>query len=528
MDTLHSTMRLAKRFFLGTSLSRVSGLFRDIAMALYFGSSFEIATFMVAYRLANLFRRLLGDGNLQSGMVPCFEEMRGRDPRSAFIFYRDAAFSFFAMVGGVVLVSMVVLWQLQDRLPLKWGRIAFLAFWMTPGLLFICLSALNTALLQCQKRYFAPAAAPVLFNGVWIASVWAAHTFFPADPMLFLSIGVSFAFAAQWALTGLQAFFEWHKHLSVKEWFSPSLFSSSWKKVLAPMGLGVVGAGAMQINSALDAIFASVADPSGPAYLWYAIRIEQLPLSLFGIALSSALLPPLSRAIQAGDTAKHRALLRGFCQRAMVWMIPFSLALFALGAAGLNFLYGRGDFGSAGLVQTLFCLWGYGLGLAPAALTLLLAAGCYAKKSYKAPTLASLISMGLHLVLNGTFVFVFHWGAVSIALATGLSAWVNYAVLAWGAKIIDFRIMGKAGLAGLGAWAVAIQAGAWWLGDPTLAILQGKEALFSSGLCGQCLQAGGMGGLFLGSFLGIGRMMGLFAEAGELSKANPEEASGST
>ncbi len=520
MDTLQSTLRFAKHFFFGTSLSRASGLLRDIAMAVFFGSSPKIAAFMVAYRLANLFRRLFGEGNLQSGVVPHFEEIRGRDPKAAFLFYRDAAFSFSVGIGGFVGVMTAFLWGIKDFLSPKGAEIVSLSLWMVPGLLFICLSALNTALLQCQKKYFAPALAPALFNGVWVLAAWIGWVFFPSDAMVILSMGVTVAFAAQWAATALQARFEWREHMSLREWFQPQIFPPSWRKILAPMGLGIIGAGAMQINSALDAIFALVADPSGPAYLWYAIRIEQLPLSLFAIALSGALLPPLSRSIQAGDLEGARALLRGSCQRAMFWIIPCSFALFALGAAGLNLLYGRGEFGSKDLLQTLFCLWGYGLGLIPAALTLLLTASFYAKKSYKMPTFASLFSVGFHILLNVVLVFVLQWGAVSIALATSLSAWINYAILAWGTEGIDFCSMMKIGCASLGAAMMTVGLGSW-AGDPTLAIIQGAESLFLHGFWNQCGQMGMMGLFFACSFLGLSWAMGLFVYT--IEEKSPEK-----
>ena len=85
----------------------------------------------------------------------------------------------------------------------------------------------------------------------------------------------------------LKGFLSWRQILVL------TLFSPELKKMIAPLLLGAVGVGAVQINSALDAVFARSASLEGPAYLWYAIRIEQLPLALFGIALSSALFPLL-------------------------------------------------------------------------------------------------------------------------------------------------------------------------------------------------------------------------------------------
>ena len=75
------------------------------------------------------------------------------------------------------------------------------------------------------------------------------------------------------------------------------------------MGLGVVGVGAVQINNAIDPLFARFADLSGPAWLWFAIRIEQFPLAVFAIALSSALLPPLARAVRNQEKGQFHTFL---------------------------------------------------------------------------------------------------------------------------------------------------------------------------------------------------------------------------
>ncbi|MES2273420.1 MAG: lipid II flippase MurJ, partial [Chlamydiota bacterium] len=111
-----------------------------------------------------------------------------------------------------------------------------------------------------------------------------------------------------------------------------------------------------------------------------------------------------------------------------------TFGIFALGGVGVNFLFGHGDFNAESVKETVYCLWGYGLGLLPAVFTLLLAAGFYAQKSYRTPTTASLISVAINICLNAFFVFVLGWGAVSIAIATSLSAFFNAGYLTFGLK----------------------------------------------------------------------------------------------
>jgi putative peptidoglycan lipid II flippase len=473
-------------------------------MAFCFGAAPEVAAFMVAYRLANLLRRLFGEGNLQSGFSPHFETLRGENLKNAFLFYRDSAFSLSLVLTALVIAVECFLWSLLRLLTPEWREIVQLTMWMTPALPFICLSSLNAALLQCQKKYFAPAFAPVLFNLVWIVfaimsrSIWV------------LSIGVSFAFAAQWGATALQVRKELKGHLTLGEWFRPKMFSLDAKKIALPMAFGIVGAGAMQMNSALDAVFARMADLSGPTYLWYAIRVQQLPLALFGIALSGALLPPLARAMREGDLSRYRTLLSGALRQVASLMVPCAFGLFALGGSGLNLLYGRGHFSSTDIQETLYCLWGYGLGLIPSSFILLLAAGWFSKKSYGAPTVASLSSVALNVILNALFVFGFGWGAVSIALATSISAYLNCALLLRNQSLESgfWRFVAKVIFAGSVAALLSLIGGEW-LGSGTLALFRGEAVNFSRNPVDQIVQFAGMGGIFLGSFLAVARALRL-------------------
>ncbi len=384
---------------------------------------------MVAYRLANLFRRLFGEGNMQAGFVPQFESMQGENPKEALLFYRDASFSLLAyLFGGVVLIEGV-LWGCGAFLEPGWAAISRLAMWMVPGLIFICLYALNSAFLQCQKSYFAPAVAPVLFNFAWIAAAVFGARFSLEEAAFILSCAVVGAFAVQWAMTALQVRKKLAAHLTWREWFQPRLFSPEWKKLLKPLTLGIAGIGAMQINSALDAIFARMADLSGPAYLWFAVRIQQLPLALFGIALSGALLPPLARAMREGSLTRYHHLLDGALRYSAALMVPCAFGLLALGRYGLNLLYGHGQFQPNDVQETLYCLWGYAIGLIPAVFILILATGFYARKSYSIPALASIVSVVFNVLFNAWMVFGFQLGVVSIAIGTSLAACLNCLIL---------------------------------------------------------------------------------------------------
>ena len=488
LDTQKTISRSSFAFLSGTFLSRLSGLGRDTAMAVAFGSNPAIAAFMVAYRFANLIRRLFGEGTLSSGFIPHFEQLRAVSSEKGAQFFRDLFFSLglflILLIGGIE----VVLWGI-----LKWGnllpdnaQILYLTMLMMPGIPFLCLFGLSSGLLQCERRFFLTGFAPVAFNLVWIvATLWLKNED-PSVAVIPLSLAIILAFFMQWAILAPKTWTLLKASLSWKGCFSPILFPRELRPMIKPFLLGIVGVGAVQINSALDGVFARFASLEGPAYLWYAIRIEQLPLALFGIAMSAALLPPLARALKEGFYEQYLKLLRFALRRSFSLIFPCMLAIFVLGIAGINLLYGHGDFSMEATCQTALCLWAYGLGLLPAVFVLLLAPAFYANKDFRTPMGGSVASVIFHLLLTSLFVFGLGWGAFSIAIATSLSAWFNYFYLSFhlskkiGEPLLDgavFRSFLKTGACAVIATALTVLVGQFFAGDPTFKIAMGDSGV---------------------------------------------------
>lgn len=432
-DTIQSIRRSSRRFFSGTLLSRFTGMFRDISMAYVFGTQPSVAAFMVAFRFAHLLRRLFGEGALQSAFIPEFEELRHKSEERALTFFRDlmivlTLFLILLIGAGCCVLTAFLLWgdlQPDNR------EIVYLTLLMLPSLLFICLFGLNISFLQCEKSYFIPSVAPVAFNLIWIITIFSIKGLSVEEAMPWLSLGVVIACLCQWFLTVPQTLKKVKNVLTPSFWQSFYLNSADLRRLSKPLALGILGVAASQINNAVDSVFARFAEPEGPAFLWYAIRIQQLPLALFGIAIAGAVLPPLSRAIKTLRIEDYHIFLHDALYRTWIFMLPLTAALFVMGDISVIFLYGRGDFDLDAATQTTYCLWAYGVGLIPAALVLILAPASYAQSNYKLPAIASFGTMLLNLVLNTLCITVFQWGAISVALATSVSAWVNFIFLGW-------------------------------------------------------------------------------------------------
>lgn len=430
-DSSNTIISSARRFFSGTAISRTAGLAREIAMAAAFGTTPAVAAFWMAFRFAHLTRRLFGEGALNAAFVPHFEALRKEEPKLAARFFFDLSIGMTLLLLFLACASEAVLggFLLFFKMSASAQEVVKLTMLMLPALVFISLYALNTSFLNCEKSYFLPSVAPSFLNAVWVIAVCYLWFFGVQEAMEKLAMILVFAFALQWLVTMPQVFRYLKRELK-ETWKEEKGFSGKEIAALVrPFLLGLIGVAATQVNSALDALFARAADPEGPAYLWYAIRIQQLPLALFGLGLTGALLPPISRAIQGGDRVQYLFFLNFALRRVAVLMIPMTIGLFIGGFSGVNLIYGHGEFSHEGILKTTSCLFAYGAGLVPMTAVLILASAFYAQKEYKIPALTSAGCVSLNIALNALFVFGLNMGAISVAVSTSIVACVNSLVL---------------------------------------------------------------------------------------------------
>lgn len=433
-DTTKSITSSAKRFFSGTMLSRISGMLRDMAMAFAFGTQESVGALFVAFRLAHLLRRVLGEGSLQTAFIPFFEKLRHEDPKRAAAFFLHLFYSLFFFVILLTGIAMTVFWTVLHEGSLASGNaeICWLTFLMMPSLVFICLFGLNAALLQCEKSYFTPSVAPSFFNALWIFGALILSTVPPAKAMPMLAGFIVLGCLCQWLVTLPKTYHILRDMGMTSAWSNYSFLSSDVRLLIKPLLLGLFGVAAAQINNALDALFARYADAEGPVFLWYAIRLQQLPLALFGIAISGALLPPLSRAIKALDLQRYHFFLEFAISRSMSLMIPITFALFIFGDSCISLIFGRGSFTAESTAGTTLCLWGYVFGLIPMTLIQILAPAFYARSHYSIPSKAAVASVIANIALNTVLIGYLKLGAASVAIATSASAWFNYFILKYG------------------------------------------------------------------------------------------------
>lgn len=421
----HSILRSAFHFLTGTLISRFGGFARDVLMAFYFGTFAETAAFFVAYRMANLFRRIFAEGAILNGFVPFYERITLESSEKGLYFFRDLSFFLSLFLIGFIGLIEVGLWFVYPQTSSSVQYILKLSAIMLPSLLFICLFGLFNSYLQCKGKFFTSGVIPFSFNLVWIGSIILVKNFPIAEALTYISIGIFFAYLIQWIVVFYLSLPFLRKEGSLTSFLKPKFFPSEVRLMIKPFLASVIGVSAMQINSGMDVIFARIASLEGPAYLSYAIRLEQLPIAFFGVSVASALLPLLSKKFELGLKNEMRSTLLETLSKVMIVLVFCTFALFSLGFATLNVIYARGGFNEISLHYTLRALWMYGIGLIPACLVIILAPVFYAQKDFKTPMRGSLVAVFFNLVLNSIFVFILKSNAEGIALATSISSWVN-------------------------------------------------------------------------------------------------------
>ncbi|MEE8515721.1 MAG: murein biosynthesis integral membrane protein MurJ [Alphaproteobacteria bacterium] len=503
-----------------TMASRVLGFTRDILLAAIIGAGPVADAFFVAFKLPNLFRRLFAEGAFNAAFVPMFSGLLTTDGR-------EAARQFAAQALAVLVAALAVL-LIVFELAMPWAMYGFapgfakdpdkfaLAIELTritfPYLLFISLVSLMGAVLNSLERFAAAAASPILLNVFLIGALIGAAPVMET-PGHALAWGVATAGLAQFLLLAYAL-----RGAEMSLALSRPRLTPRVRRLLRLMGPGVVGAGVVQINLLVDVVIASLLPSGSISYLYFADRINQLPLGVVGIAVGTALLPMLSRQIKSGDDAGAQDSQNRALEFALLLTVPASLAMVVMASPIILVLFGRGAFGAAEVTATAWALAAYATGLPAYVLIKVLAPGFFAHEDTVMPVKIACLCVVVNVVLN--LALMGPLAHAGIALATALSAWLNAGLLAWGLRrrgwfALDARLRRRLPRIALSAAAMAagLAAAAAALATP----LGGGEAARIGALA--VLVAGGMvlygAAAHLSGATDLKELKGVFAKSAE-------------
>jgi putative peptidoglycan lipid II flippase len=422
-----------------TLASRIAGFGRDILMARYLGAGMAADVFLIAFRLPNLFRSLFAEGAFSAAFVPMFNRQVGEDggdTTRARRFAEDVLAVLLPVLLGFTLLMVIgagpVVWALTGgfgegdggdggkfALAVELTRLTF------PYLMLISLVALLGGILNSLGRFWINAAAPILLNLTLMAALLWPGT---GDGVLVarrLATAVSLAGIVQllWLLWGcLRA----DVRLRLR---APQLTEKvrTLMRLILPAALG---AGATQINLLVSTALAARFLPEGAvSWLYYADRINQLPLGIIGIGVGTALLPTLSRQIGAGELRSAQHSQNRAIELALLLALPAAAGLAVLSGPVIGGLFERGAFGAADTQATAAALAVFALGLPAYVLVKVLTPGFHARQDTRTPVRIAMAAILANLA--GNLVLVWPLGHVGIAAATAGSAWLNAGLLWW-------------------------------------------------------------------------------------------------
>jgi len=432
-----SNLRLVS---MGTIVSRVLGLLRDMGMTATFGAGTTLDAFIVAFRIPNLARQLLGEGALSTAFLPLFVRCREHQgDRVAREMMTAVGVSVGVILSSVIFLAEAGIWTTCWFIELSASTellLALLAL-MLPYSLLICLSALFCAALHAQRQFLWPALVPIALNLLWLIMLVAGTNLWswPQSRALFIACAVTLAGCVQlliplWALhargMGL-----------IRTWRAGWPFVADVFRSMLPV---VIGMSLLQMSAILDSLIAwglSQPDDAGTAWcqllglsplmesgtasaLYIGQRMYQLPLGVFGVALGTVLYPMLTQHAQRGEFELLRTDLSRGLQMMLAVAVPASAGLCVLAWPLTLALFRHGEFNldDARLVSRMIAIYGAGvwayIGIA------IVNRAFYATNDRLTPMRFGFLALGLNLLFDLGFIV---WlGGAGMALGSVLAS----------------------------------------------------------------------------------------------------------
>lgn len=426
-----------------TMISRITGFARDILIASILGTGPVADAFFIAFKFPNFFRRLTAEGALTVAFVPIFSRLLQTKGRDAALEFAEQVMSimgislFLFSFSVIIFMPTVMLGLAPGFAEQEWlfdltvdlARITFI--YLPP----ISLVALLGGILNSFGKFGAMASAPILLNIILIISlVLFENSMETKGHVLAIAVAISGLAQFIWLLEACR------KNGCIPRLRRPSLNPQIIKlfKLMLP---AAIGAGVVQINLLIDIILASTLSSGSISFLYFADRVNQLPLAIIGIAIGTALLPKLSREIQDGETHKAQKSQDYALEFGMILALPATIGLLVLSELIIIALFERGAFSVTSVDATAKALFYYALGLPAFVIIKVLQPSFFARYDTLTPVKIASSMVFVNLVLN--IILMQYLEHAGLALATSISAWLNALLIGLILKRKRFHKPGK-------------------------------------------------------------------------------------
>ena len=438
-----------------TLLSRLTGFARDIMLAAILGAGPIADAFFVSLRLPNHFRAIFAEGAFNAAFVPAYAHVSANGGAPSAKLFADRIFTLL-FASQIVLLALAWLFMPQvivllapgftddparGPLAIELTRITF------PYLLLITLVTLYGGMLNVMHRFASAAAAPIFLNVAMMATL-ALAAFFPTA-----------GHAAAWGvlISGFLQYFLLAGDLARRSGlprFAPLRLDDDVRAFFRALGPATLGSMGTQVALFADTIIATFLPAGALSALYYADRLNQLPIGVIGIAIGTVLLPEMARRITAGDHAGAMASQRRAFDFTLLFTVPFIAAFLVVPDVIMRAMFARGAFSAADAASAAATLSAYAIGLIPFVLIRSAVATFYARKNTATPVKAALSGVAVNVALK--ILLVGSLAQVGLALATAAGAWVNLLLViffaaragyleldrAWMMSLLKFAVVG--------------------------------------------------------------------------------------
>lgn len=434
---MHSNNRLAKfvgAFASTTFISRLVGFWRDVVVASVFGAGAYYDAFLVAFKIPNFLRRLSAEGAFSQAFVPLLSEYQTRGNHEEIQVLIDKvagslAFVLFwvTLVGILAAPFLIYIFApgFQDDTT-RWELSVVMLRITFPYLFFISLTSLASSVLNTYGKFAVPGFTPVWLNLIMIAGALYAAPYFD-EPILALAWSVFIAGIVQLLF---QLPFLWK--LRVFPRFRWGFNDPGVKRLLVMMTPIMFGASVAQVNLLLGTLFASFLPAGSLSWLYFAERLMEFPLGIFGVALATAILPELSREHAAQKPKQYSATLDWSIRNICIIGLPAAIGLGVLAEPLITTLFHYGEFTIEDVYAVVPALEALAIGVWAFMLVKILAGAFYAKQNVRTPVRVAVFAVVINIALN--LLLMPSLAHVGLALATVLSALFNaftLVVLLW-------------------------------------------------------------------------------------------------
>src|ERR1700734_3279080 len=395
-----------------TLLSLLTGFMRDIMLAAILGAGPTADAFFVAFRLPNHFRAIFAEGAFNAAFIPAYARIRSQEGVKAADQFGDRIFTLL-LASQIVLLALALIFTPQaievlapgfSREPQQFALAVSLTRITFPYLLLITLVTLWSGILNALHRFAAAAAAPILLNVTMMATLAAAFLFPSAGHAA--AWGVLISGVLQAALVGGDTFYA-----GVMTSFRSLRWDDDVRRFFKALVPATVGSAGTQLALFADTIIASFLSAGAISALYYADRIDQLPIGVIGIAIGTVLVPEMTRRLASGDEAGARSAQNRAIEFALLLAVPCVIAFIAVPEPIMRGLFLRGAFTAEDAHASALTLMAYTIGLVPFVLIRSVVAPFLARGDTATPVKAALM---------------FPLAQVGLALATSIGAWINF------------------------------------------------------------------------------------------------------